>query len=55
MWSFPFFENNFSPPFNGQDHMKTYKKVLKGIDVVEFPKSFNKIAQKLVKQLCRFI
>ncbi|ESO11872.1 hypothetical protein HELRODRAFT_96849 [Helobdella robusta] len=42
-----------SPPFNGSDHMKTYKKVLKGIDSVEFPKLFNKLSQQLVRQLCK--
>lgn len=42
-----------SAPFAGSDHMKTYNLILKGIEAVDFPKFFNKNAQKLIKQLCR--
>ena len=43
----------FSPPFTGQDPMKTYNIILKGIDAIEFPRKITKNAQNLIKKLCR--
>lgn len=45
--------HSFSPPFTGSDPMKTYNIILKGIDVIEFPKKIGKSAQALIKKLCR--
>uniref|UniRef100_A0A3B5L062 cGMP-dependent protein kinase n=1 Tax=Xiphophorus couchianus TaxID=32473 RepID=A0A3B5L062_9TELE len=42
-----------SPPFSGPDPMKTYNIILKGIDMVEFPKKITKNAANLIKKLCR--
>lgn len=42
-----------SPPFTGQDPMKTYNIILKGIDAIEFPRKITKNAQNLIKKLCR--
>nr|CAB3265166.1 cGMP-dependent protein kinase 1 [Phallusia mammillata] len=42
-----------SPPFTGNDPMKTYNLILKGIDMVEFPKKISKSAQNLIRKLCR--
>ncbi|XP_036382682.1 cGMP-dependent protein kinase 1 [Megalops cyprinoides] len=42
-----------SPPFSGSDPMKTYNIILRGIDMVEFPKKINKSATNLIKRLCR--
>ncbi|XP_056323572.1 LOW QUALITY PROTEIN: cGMP-dependent protein kinase 1-like [Danio aesculapii] len=42
-----------SPPFSGSDPMKTYNIILRGIDMVEFPKKINKSAANLIKRLCR--
>ncbi|XP_063067282.1 cGMP-dependent protein kinase 1-like [Engraulis encrasicolus] len=42
-----------SPPFSGPDPMKTYNIILRGIDMVEFPKKINKSAATLIKKLCR--
>ncbi|XP_076457818.1 cGMP-dependent protein kinase 1-like isoform X2 [Babylonia areolata] len=42
-----------SPPFTGPDPMKTYNIILKGIDVVEFPKKVSRSATLLIKKLCR--
>lgn len=42
-----------SPPFSGADPMQTYNLILKGMDMVEFPRKINKSAQHLVKKLCR--
>ncbi|XP_036385406.1 cGMP-dependent protein kinase 1-like [Megalops cyprinoides] len=42
-----------SPPFSGSDPMKTYNIILRGIDMVEFPKKITKSAATLVKRLCR--
>ena len=33
--------------------MKTYNIILKGIDVVEFPRRVGKTATMLIKKLCR--
>lgn len=45
----------FSPPFCGVDAMKTYNQILKGIDLIEFPKSITRNAQNLIKKLCRYV
>ncbi|XP_074648195.1 cGMP-dependent protein kinase 1-like isoform X2 [Tubulanus polymorphus] len=42
-----------SPPFSGTDPMKTYNIILKGIDVIEFPKRISRNAHQLIKKLCR--
>ncbi|KAJ3606031.1 hypothetical protein NHX12_028074 [Muraenolepis orangiensis] len=42
-----------SPPFSGSDPMKTYNIILRGIDMVEFPKKIIKSATNLIKRLCR--
>jgi len=42
-----------SPPFSGPDPMRTYNIILKGIDVIEFPKKISRSAQNLIKKLCR--
>lgn len=42
-----------SPPFSGQDPMKTYNIILKGIDAIDFPRKITKNAQNLIKKLCR--
>ncbi|XP_057675111.1 cGMP-dependent protein kinase 1-like [Corythoichthys intestinalis] len=42
-----------SPPFSGSDPMKTYNDILRGIDMVEFPKKITKSAASLIKRLCR--
>ncbi|CAB1318737.1 unnamed protein product, partial [Coregonus sp. 'balchen'] len=41
------------PPFSGSDPMKTYNIILRGIDMVEFPKKISKSAANLIKRLCR--
>uniref|UniRef100_A0A8C2YX62 cGMP-dependent protein kinase n=1 Tax=Cyclopterus lumpus TaxID=8103 RepID=A0A8C2YX62_CYCLU len=43
-----------SPPFSGSDPMKTYNIILKGIDMIEFPKKITKSAANLIKRLCRW-
>ncbi|XP_070544121.1 cGMP-dependent protein kinase 1-like isoform X3 [Ptychodera flava] len=42
-----------NPPFSGSDPMKTYNIILKGIDIVEFPKKIIRNAHNLIKKLCR--
>ncbi|XP_059509132.1 cGMP-dependent protein kinase 1 isoform X3 [Stegostoma tigrinum] len=42
-----------SPPFSGSDPMKTYNIILRGIDMIEFPKKITKNAANLIKKLCR--
>ncbi|CAL8276229.1 unnamed protein product [Merluccius merluccius] len=42
-----------SPPFSGSDPMKTYNIILRGIDMVEFPKKITKSAAHVIKRLCR--
>ncbi|XP_013873653.1 cGMP-dependent protein kinase 1 [Austrofundulus limnaeus] len=42
-----------SPPFSGSDPMKTYSIILRGIDMIEFPKKITKSAANLIKRLCR--
>uniref|UniRef100_A0A668RQK7 cGMP-dependent protein kinase n=1 Tax=Oreochromis aureus TaxID=47969 RepID=A0A668RQK7_OREAU len=43
-----------SPPFSGPDPMKTYNVILRGIDMIEFPKKITKNAANLIKKLCRW-
>jgi len=45
---------SLSPPFSGQDPMKTYNVILKGIDAIEFPRRVSKMAALLIKRLCRY-
>lgn len=45
----------FSPPFSGPDPMKTYNIILRGIDMIEFPKKITKNAANLIKKLCRCV
>ncbi|OWF51089.1 cGMP-dependent protein kinase, isozyme 1 [Mizuhopecten yessoensis] len=42
-----------SPPFTGTDPMKTYNIILKGIDSIEIPRKISKIANVLIKKLCK--
>ena len=44
-----------SPPFTGSDPMKTYNIILKGIDMIEFPRKVLKNAHALIKKLCRWV
>ncbi|GAB1608114.1 cGMP-dependent protein kinase 1-like isoform X2 [Argonauta hians] len=44
---------NGTPPFSGHDPMKTYNIILKGIDIIEFPKRFSRNSILLIKKLCR--
>ncbi|KAK6645103.1 hypothetical protein RUM43_001379 [Polyplax serrata] len=41
------------PPFSAPDPMRTYNFILKGIDMVDFPKHITKGAQSLIKRLCK--
>ena len=43
------------PPFTSTEHMNTYNKILKGIDMVDFPKHMSRSAVTLIKRLCRDI
>ena len=45
----------YRPPFTGSDPMKTYNIILKGIDMVDFPKHMTRSAITLIKRLCRDI
>ncbi|XP_046994018.1 cGMP-dependent protein kinase, isozyme 1 isoform X2 [Schistocerca americana] len=42
-----------TPPFTAADPMKTYNIILKGIDMVDFPRHITRAAQSLIKRLCR--
>ncbi|XP_029311447.1 cGMP-dependent protein kinase 1-like isoform X2 [Cottoperca gobio] len=42
-----------SPPFSAPDPMKTYNVILRGIDMIEFPKKITKNTANLIKKLCR--
>jgi len=44
---------NGTPPFTANDPMKTYNIILKGIDMIDFPKHMSKSAILLIKKLCR--
>lgn len=41
------------PPFTATDPMKTYNIILKGIDMVDFPRHVSKTAISLIKRFCR--
>lgn len=41
------------PPFSANDPMKTYNIILKGIDMIDFPKHISRAAVMLIKKLCR--
>ncbi|XP_076369112.1 cGMP-dependent protein kinase 1-like [Tachypleus tridentatus] len=41
------------PPFSSPDSMETYNSVLKGIEVVEFPRTISRNASSLTKKLCK--
>ncbi|KAF7406552.1 hypothetical protein HZH68_005921 [Vespula germanica] len=41
------------PPFRAADHMTTYNKILKGIEVVGIPSIINKHANNFIKKLLR--
>ncbi|GFU37826.1 hypothetical protein NPIL_457391 [Nephila pilipes] len=42
-----------TPPFTAPDPMRTYNIILKGIDLMEFPRTISKNASSLIKRLCR--
>ncbi|CAB1321939.1 unnamed protein product [Coregonus sp. 'balchen'] len=42
-----------SLPFCGPDSMNTFTATIRGIDLVEFPKTISKSASSLIKKLCR--
>ncbi|XP_062307418.1 cGMP-dependent protein kinase 1 isoform X2 [Osmerus eperlanus] len=42
-----------SLPFCGPDHMRAFVATLRGIDLVEFPKTIGRNASSLIKKLCR--
>ncbi|XP_058985512.1 mucin-2 isoform X2 [Musca domestica] len=44
---------NGTPPFAANDPMKTYNIILKGIDMIDFPKRMSRSAVQLIKKLCR--
>ncbi|XP_037825865.1 cGMP-dependent protein kinase, isozyme 1 isoform X1 [Lucilia sericata] len=44
---------NGTPPFTANDPMKTYNIILKGIDMIDFPKHMSRSAVQLIKKLCR--
>ncbi|XP_034099957.1 cGMP-dependent protein kinase, isozyme 1 [Drosophila albomicans] len=44
---------NGAPPFNAPDPMQTYNLILKGIDMISFPKHTSRWAVQLIKRLCR--
>ncbi|XP_030384055.1 cGMP-dependent protein kinase, isozyme 1 [Scaptodrosophila lebanonensis] len=44
---------NGTPPFGAPDPMQTYNIILKGIDMITFPKHISRWAVHLIKRLCR--
>lgn len=42
-----------SPPFSGSDPMKTYNIILKGVDMIEFPRKITRNAHNIIKKLCK--
>ena len=42
-----------TPPFTGPDPMTTYNIILKGIDVIQFPREITSKATALIKKFCR--
>lgn len=43
------------PPFRGKDHLKTYTKILRGIEATEMPSRITKNAKDLIRRLLRQI
>lgn len=41
------------PPFRGTNQVKTYNLILRGIDAIELNSKIPKVAQTLVRKLCR--
>lgn len=41
------------PPFRGKDHLKTYTKILRGIESTEMPSRVTKSARDLIRKLLR--
>ena len=44
----------YSPPFCGSDPMKTYNIILRGMDMIEFPRKITRNAHVLIKKLCKY-
>ncbi|XP_037084282.1 uncharacterized protein LOC119104666 [Pollicipes pollicipes] len=44
-----------APPFSASDPMKTYNIILKGIDIIDFPRHIPRSGEQLIKRLCRDI
>ncbi|KAL3185611.1 hypothetical protein MRX96_028878 [Rhipicephalus microplus] len=42
-----------APPFAADDPMKTYNIILRGIDMLNFPRTMSRNAVSLIKRLCR--
>ncbi|XP_043207719.1 cGMP-dependent protein kinase, isozyme 1-like [Amphibalanus amphitrite] len=42
-----------APPFSASDPMKTYNIILKGIDIIDFPRNIPRSGEQLIKRLCR--
>ncbi|KAF6717683.1 cGMP-dependent protein kinase 1 [Oryzias melastigma] len=42
-----------SPPFSGSDPLEIYSVILRGIDMIQFPRKVTKSATNLIKGLCR--
>lgn len=42
-----------TPPFTGQDPMRTYNIILRGIAAIEFPSYITRDAINLIKKLCK--
>ncbi|XP_068745204.1 cGMP-dependent protein kinase 1-like isoform X1 [Montipora capricornis] len=42
-----------SPPFYASDPMKTYNIILRGMDVIVFPKKIGRNPQNLIRRLCK--
>lgn len=53
LYNWFFFQTFSSPPFSGSDPMKTYNIILRGLDMVEFPRRIGRNPQNLIKRLCR--
>lgn len=45
--------NLFRPPFNANDALETYNLILKGINMIDFPRLMSRFAVHLIKKLCR--
>lgn len=42
-----------APPFRSDDVLKTYNIILKGIDIIEYPRTVSRPAVGLIKKLCK--